>query len=58
MADRKKHIADRYEREFVQVVCPICRRTQIIALPEETIPKCEDCKVEMVINEVLTEGKY
>lgn len=58
MADLKKNITDRYKREFVQVVCPKCRRTQIIALPEEPMPKCEDCNVEMIITEVLTEGKY
>lgn len=58
MVDMKKNISDRYKREFVEVICPKCRKTQIIALPEETIPRCETCKVEMVINEVLTEGKY
>ena len=51
-------IKDRYKREFVEVICPKCRRTQIIAVPEESMPRCEDCKRDMVIKEVLTEGKY
>ncbi|GFM37279.1 hypothetical protein DSM19430T_19630 [Desulfovibrio psychrotolerans] len=51
-------LKDRYKREFVEVVCPKCRRTQIIAVPEESMPRCEECKRDMVIKEVLTEGKY
>ncbi|MBZ4648927.1 MAG: hypothetical protein JG760_1178 [Desulfomicrobiaceae bacterium] len=51
-------LKDRYSREFVEVVCPKCRQTRIICLPEEPMPQCEICKVTMVIKEVLTEGKY
>jgi ribosomal protein S27E len=51
-------LKDRYKREFVEVVCPTCRRTQIIAVPEEPMPKCVKCRLERVIKEVLTEGKY
>lgn len=50
--------AGRYAREFVEVACPICNQRKIISLPEEPLPKCEFCHVDMVIKEVLTEGKY
>lgn len=50
--------SDRYKREFVEVACPICDQRKIICVPEESIPICEFCKVEMVIKEILTEGKY
>ena len=49
---------DRYQREAVEVVCPKCKRTQIVYLPDENIPKCETCKIEMIVREILTEGKY
>ena len=51
-------LSDRYRREFVEVGCPICNQRKIICVPEETIPRCDFCKVEMVLKEVLTEGKY
>lgn len=51
-------LKDRYSREFVEVVCPKCRQSRIICLPEEPMPQCEICKVTLVIKEVLTEGKY
>jgi|GEM_PF-550702 len=51
-------LTDRYAREFVEVGCPICNQRKIISLPEEPLPKCEYCRVDMVIKEVLTEGKY
>lgn len=54
----EKVLKDRYKREFIEVVCPICRITKIIAVPEETIPNCEKCRKPMVIKEILTEGKY
>ena len=50
--------SDRYRREFVEVGCPVCDQRKIICLPEESMPKCDFCKAEMVIKEVLTEGKY
>ncbi len=55
---RENLLTDRYRREFVEVVCPICRQSRIICLPEESMPRCEICKRDMVIKEVLTEGKY
>lgn len=51
-------LSGRYRREFVEVACPVCDQRRIICLPEESIPRCEFCKVEMVIKEILTEGKY
>lgn len=43
--------------EAVEVVCPKCQRTEIVYLPKEPIPRCPKCRVEMVIKEVLEEGK-
>lgn len=51
-------LKDRYRRGFVEVVCPKCRTTRIIVVPEEPMPRCENCRVEMIVKEVLTEGKY
>lgn len=45
-------------QEAVEVVCPKCRETQIVYFPKEAMPICPYCKVEMVVKEVLTEGKY
>lgn len=58
MAKENNPLKDRYKRSFVEVVCPKCRQGRIIALPEETMPRCPQCNKEMVIKEVLTEGKY
>jgi predicted Zn-ribbon and HTH transcriptional regulator len=44
-------------REPLLVKCPKCRRTQIIYIPEEKIPRCPECNVEMIIEELLDEGK-
>ncbi len=41
----------------VEVVCPRCRRTQIIYIPKEAVPVCPDCHVKMVLREILREGK-
>lgn len=51
-------LKDRYRRGFVEVMCPKCRTTRIIVVPEEPMPRCETCRVEMIVKEVLTEGKY
>lgn len=40
-----------------EVVCPSCRRTQIVYIPREQIPKCPDCDRRMVLRELLREGK-
>ena len=47
----------RDKKEPVQVKCPKCKRTQIVYIPEEDIPDCPDCKVQMFIEELLDEGK-
>ncbi len=47
----------REKKEAVEVVCPKCKRTEIIYIPKEDIPKCPDCKIKMIIRELLTEGK-
>jgi phage FluMu protein Com len=45
------------EVQVIEVKCPKCHRTQIITIPKEEIPKCPDCKIQMIISEVLDEGK-
>ena len=47
----------RDKAEAVQVKCPICDHTEIIYIPKEEIPECPKCKVEMIICELLDEGK-
>ncbi|MGA1845585.1 hypothetical protein [Deferribacter abyssi] len=43
--------------EAIEVKCPKCGRKQIVYIPKETIPKCPDCGTQMVISELLDEGK-
>ena len=45
------------KREAVETVCPKCRRTEIVYLPDEDVPMCPRCRVRMVIRELLNEGK-
>jgi ribosomal protein S27E len=47
----------RDKAEAVQVKCPKCDHTQIIYLPKEPIPKCPKCNIELIIGELLDEGK-
>lgn len=58
MSDDSKRDERREQPEAVEVVCPRCRATQIVYLPTEEVPKCPDCRVEMLVSEILTEGKY
>ncbi|GAB7023987.1 hypothetical protein [Salidesulfovibrio brasiliensis] len=58
MADDSGRERKREQPEAVEVVCPKCRSTQIVYLPMEEVPKCPDCRVEMLVSEILTEGKY
>lgn len=44
-------------REPIEVICPKCKRTAIIYLPDESVPVCQSCGTQMVIREVLREGK-
>ncbi len=48
---------EKKRREAIEVICPKCNRTEIVYVPIEEIPKCSDCKTQMVIREILTEGK-
>ena len=45
------------EKSTIEVVCPRCKRTEIVNVPKEEIPKCQDCNIRMVFREVLREGK-
>lgn len=44
--------------EAIEVKCPKCGYKQIIYSPKEDIPKCPKCGTQMVISELLMEGKY
>jgi len=41
----------------VEVYCPKCEHTEIVYIPDEEIPPCPRCKKQMVIKEILKEGK-
>jgi hypothetical protein len=45
------------KKESVELVCPKCKRTEIVLLPVEEFPKCPVCNVRMKIRELLKEGK-
>jgi len=45
------------QHEPVEVKCPKCGDTKIIYIPKENLPKCDNCNIRMVINELLDEGK-
>ena len=47
----------REKAEAVQVKCPRCNHTQIVYIPKEEIPKCPECGTQMVLCELLDEGK-
>lgn len=47
----------RDKAEAVQVKCPICDHTEIVYIPIEQIPKCPIHNVEMILSELLDEGK-
>ena len=47
----------RDKKEPVQIKCPKCKFTQIIYIPQEDVPKCPDCRIQMIIEELLDEGK-
>lgn len=44
--------------EPVEAVCPVCGETKIFFLNLEPMPKCNKCGREMVIREILVEGKH
>ena len=47
----------RDKAEPVQVQCPRCRHTEIIYIPIEDMPRCPEFGAEMIIRELLDEGK-
>ncbi len=49
--------ADRSRQEPVEIICPKCRYTEIIYLPRENLPLCPQCQTQMLISELLDEGK-
>ncbi|EPR37062.1 hypothetical protein dsx2_1005 [Desulfovibrio sp. X2] len=49
---------ERKERQaMVEVICPVCKHTEIVLIPKEEIPKCPRCGKQMLVKELLTEGK-
>ena len=43
--------------EPVEVICPQCRRTEIVYLDKEKMPECPKCGVKMVLHDILKNGK-
>ena len=48
---------DREKKEPVEIICPKCRYTEIIDLPISDLPLCPKCNTQMLLNELLDEGK-
>jgi len=48
---------ERGKMEPVEAKCPKCGYTEIVYIPVEEFPKCPRCGTQMVINELLDEGK-
>lgn len=55
MAEKKREKRER--SEAAEVMCPKCGKTEIVYIPQEEVPMCPICKRQMVIKELLTEGK-
>lgn len=53
----KKRISDDDKVQAVEVKCPNCEFTQIKYIPKEQIGKCPECGSNMIISEILDEGK-
>ena len=47
----------RGKNEPIEVKCPKCRYTKIIYIPQQEIPRCPKCDIQMNISELLDEGK-
>ncbi|MFC1829843.1 hypothetical protein ACFL0O_09545 [Thermodesulfobacteriota bacterium] len=41
----------------LEVKCPKCKFTEIIYIQKEDIPRCPECDIQMIIQEILVEGK-
>jgi len=48
---------ERSPKEAVEIICPKCRYTEIVYLPIADLPLCPKCKTQMMISELLDEGK-
>ena len=48
---------DKDQKEAVEIICPNCKRTEIVYITGEQMPKCEECNIRMVFRELLKEGK-
>jgi ribosomal protein S27E len=57
MKDKKNPQHKTPKGSAVELICLKCRRTEILYVPAEEVPKCPDCNIRMTINEVLREGK-
>ncbi len=44
--------------QYVEIICPKCSHKEIIILNKEGVPKCPICGTQMMISELLDEGKY
>lgn len=51
------YIMEKIKKEAIEVICPRCRYTEIAYLPCEDFPRCPQCHIPMMINELLDEGK-
>jgi DNA-directed RNA polymerase subunit RPC12/RpoP len=47
----------RGKHEPIEIVCPRCRYKEIVYLPLEDLPLCPECNTQMLISELLDEGK-
>jgi hypothetical protein len=55
--DTCREVGMRDKLEAVEIECPKCKETRIVYIPKEEIPRCPKCNVQMVIRELLDEGK-
>ncbi len=55
--DKEKE-QDKRKVEYIEVVCPKCGHKEIVRIPKENVPKCPVCGTQMMISELLDEGKY
>jgi hypothetical protein len=47
----------RGEMEPAQLIWARCRHTEIVYLPLEDLPKCLGCGAQLILEELLDEGK-
>ena len=55
---KKNPMTQKNKTTNVEVVCPKCRHTEIVKIPRDiSFPKCPKCNSNMLIKELLREGK-